>query len=594
MIDNSKLCCMVDTARHVMQEYREHRREVTARIAGSYYVKDGQRKKTYINLLSLYSEIVTRNLISNNPRCSLSTFDVTQRPAVRAAETWLNQHLVKMEFAGTMERAVLDSLLGYAVVKIALASPQESAANAYGIAAGEVLASVIDLDDFVIDYRQRDFRDIQFVGHRYRVPLDSVMDSKLFSKKAKERIQPMTQDQYNREGDQRISTIGRGYDSVQGDLEDMVELWEIYIPRYNVIKTFTEADLSGPKSGWDDEVIPLREQAWVGPECGPYHYLYHMIVPGNLFPKGPIFDVVDLHDAANEAYRKLVRQSARLKVNSVCDANNPGDGEALNKANDGETVPVTNPKAVTQVVQGGPHAGLYQFTRELIDRFKEQCGNLDTLGGLASQAGTLGQEELLAKQSSGKIAAMQDKTLSFVTKCADAILWYAWHNPRLIMETEYRNPELPNMAFTRRLHPGDTEGDLMKRVGPKPDLKIEPYSLRTKTPQQRLSEITMFVKQMWAPLAQVAMSQGVTLNFNKMVEIAARNMDLPELMEVLTVGNGVDKTVGNSESSMPTQTSREYIRKDVGQPSGREQQSEMDNMVSAMAAAGNGQMNGQF
>ena len=150
------------------------------------------------------------------------------------------------------------------------------------------------------------------------------------------------------------------------------------------------------------------------------------------------------------------------------------------------------------------------------------------------------------------------------------------------------------MAFTRRLHPGDTEGDVMKRNGPKPDLKIEPYSLRTKTPQQRLSEITMFVNQMWAPLAQVAMSQGVTLNFNKMVEIAARNMDLPELMEVLTVGNGVDKTVGNSESSMPTQTSREYIRKDVGQPSGREQQSEMDNMVSAMAAAGNGQMNGQF
>lgn len=582
-----------------MQFFREERMRAVRALAGDRYSANSASKKRYINLISLYVNIVSRNLISKNPRVMLSTFERDQKSAVSAAEMWLNQEFVRMNFAGTMSRIVLDALLSIGIAKISLATPEDAAIQGWGLRAGSPFITRVDLDDFVFDHRARDFEEVRFIGHRYRAPLAIVRDNPHFDKKARARLKASDQISYNREGDERIGEIGRDYHGYDEDLEDMIDLWEIYLPAHKCVKTFTEDDLTGPSSAWEgSQPIALRTQDWIGPDTGPYPLLMLQQVPGNIFPKGPVQDLINLDEAANESYRKLMRQAARLKSVSVGRRDNPEDAKSMQEAADGDFKLISDPQAVQEVVMGGPHAGLFQWAREVISRFMEQGGNLMTMGGLAPQASTLGQEELLAQQSNGQVASMQDLTTAFVAKCADNMLWYNWHDPRLVMKTKLNDPRLPDVDYTRMVHPWTASEQMqdprtgqmqkvMRRTGEKPDLKIDPYSMRHQTPQQRARDLTQFLTQLYVPLAQLFQQQGIVLDLHAYTGMIGKYIDAPDLLSIFTV-QAPEQSAGNSPAEdgprKPPSTERTYTRRSLGGESSQAQNMEMDNAISESAA----------
>lgn len=593
-IDDSRLCCMVDTARWVMKFFREERMRGVRALAGSRYSNNASSKKVFVNLISLFCKIVGRSLFTNNPRVMLSTFDRGQKAAVAAAETWMNQELVRQDFAGEMKRLVMDGLFNIGIGYVALATPEDAAQSGWLEQAGKPLFTRIDLDDYVFDYRARDFRGMQFEGHRFRAILDMAKDNPRFNKKARERLQPSNNIAYDRHGEERIGNIGRGDETYYEDLQEMTELWQIYTPHDRMIRTYAESDLTGAGSAWEGgKPVALEEKRWIGHERGPYPKLAFEILPGNIFPKGPILDLLDLHDVANEGYRKLVRQAARLKKLNLYGRANAADADEMRKSNDGDWVAMQDPNSVKEMTQGGADAGLLQIILEFVKRFMEQGGNLMTMGGLAPQAGTLGQENLLAEQSNGQVAAMQDTTVSFVSDCCDRMLWYFWHDPRNVMEAPVQDQGLPDVNHVRKVHPWDHQNpNDLRRSGKKPELKIDPYSMRHTTPQQRIKDILSVVQGVFMPMAQLFAQQGKQLDLEALLEILGKNMDLPELASIITLGDVQAEPDGNSDpdqgSTAPPQQT-EHIRRDTG-PTQRAEEMHKDNQISKMAAA---QKNGQ-
>lgn len=590
-----------------MQTYREERMRCIRLLAGDRYSDNSATKTRYINLLSLFVNIVGRSLSSQNPRVMLSTFDRAQKPSVSTAELWTNQELVRMRFADSMRRLVHDGLTNMAVAQIALADPADAAVMGWGLKAGSPFISRIDYDDLVFDQRARDFDEISFMGHRRRLPLEVVRDNPRFNKKARERLQASDHIDYNREGDERIGQISRGYHGKDEDIEDMIDLWYVYVHRHNCVKVFTEDDFSGNTSTWNGmEPIALDEFDWIGPDSGPYQVLAYEIVPGNIMPKGPLQNLVNLDELANECYRKLARQSARLKKLTLCDRQNPADGEAIQKAIDGSMVPVSDPKSVIELMTGGPDAGLFNWTREVISRFMEQGGNLTTMGGLAPQAGTLGQEQLLAQQSNGQVASMQDITASFTTRCIDSLLWFFWHNPRLVMQAKMSDPNLPDIDAMQELHPWTAPEQmrdprtgmvqrLQRRIGEKPECKIDPYSMRSKTPQQRVKDLMAIISQVYMPMAQIFQQQGINLDAHTLMGILAKYIDAPDLQSILSIQTppqAAGNSTSQSQGGMPAQTSREYVRRSLGGESTQAKAMEMDNDLSAAMAKS--ESNGQL
>ena len=388
----------------------------------------------------------------------------------------------------------------------------------------------------------------------------------------------------------------------------MTEVWNIYFPRHKTIKIYPDQCVTGPSSAYETKnAYCLYEGPWIGHPRGPFPLLAYETVPGNLMPKGPMSDLVDLAEGYNEAYRKLMRQAARLKVNTVYRRDNPEDGEQMRKANDGDSVGIDDPQSFKEVAQGGPHVGLYQWTREMIERFMEQAGNLATMGGLASQAGTLGQEELLQQQSNGQIAYMQDITLAFVSDVCDRMLWYYWHDPKLIMQSKVNDPNIPDVNYVSHVYPGENatedikahigDRNVMRRLGQKPNIKIDPYSMRHTTPQQRAKDLMSIVTQIYVPLAQVAQQQGVVFDFQSFLGIMGGYMDAPDVQRILSIQappqTGESLPTGSGGPTKPAQTSREYIRRSAGANSPAAQKGETNNRIAAAMAGpsgGNGKM----
>jgi hypothetical protein len=196
-------------------------------------------------------------------------------------------------------------------------------------------------------------------------------------------------------------------------------------------------------------------------------------------------------------------------------------------------------------------------------------GNLSVIGGRSTEARTLGQEKILNENAAGGVAALSTAYLGFVQGTVEALLWYFHHHPTKVMESHYAPPSLPGLGVTRRVYPagGAAPPGAMRRAGPPPHVKIDPYSLARQTPQSRLQFITQTVTTL-APLMQLLAQQGKLPNMDVLLSLMAKYGNEPDLVNIfgLTVppqgGPGGD--TGGGGAVQPAATERTYNRVSSG------------------------------
>jgi hypothetical protein len=592
----ARLCDAVRKARLTLRRFRQEHVSIVREYLGAHWSEEGARLPVPLNTIAMYCNIVGRALISKNPRVMLSTFDRSQKATVAAEQLWVNREIEKIDFAGTEQRAVLDGLIGGpGIVKVALATPSDTAVAAWDLPTGNPFADTVDLDDFAFDIHARDFREVGWIGHRYRVPIDTVRDSRLYTAERKNLV-PQPDEFFNAEGDERVSVLGREYYSNQEEFEDMVDLWEFWIPRQNLILTLADMDLTGPGGK------VLREQEWVGPDTGPYHLLSYMAVPGNAMPKSPVQDLFDLHLAINNMLRKLIRQAQNLKQNIFVAGGADEDGSRVLRANDGDIIKVDNPQNITSPGSVlAPNQQLFALLMQFKEFFNYAAGNMDMMGGLAHESPTATQDELLAKGAGGQIQDMQETTLKHTTSVCKALLWY-WHkHPKLRMQIHEQIPGT-TLHLKREATPKQrAEIDVTDM-----QIQVDPYSLQAKTPQTVMQELDQMVTQVLIPLMPLLQPQGVAFDANAYLKIKAQLMNNPQIEEIVTLmqapdqsgagapqgppGQGMSQPGGGSMPKMAPQTTRTYER--VSRPGRSQKGNAMDVANKLMGAPAGGNPNG--
>jgi hypothetical protein len=559
--DLSRLSLAIQRSRLMLRRYREERREAVRQYVGRHWSEEGTNQPVPVNLISLYTSIVGRSLVPKAPRTTLSTWDRSQKPTLKAAQAWINKELERSHFAEAMQRVVLDALFSVGVSKVCLITPAESAYRAFNQPAGSVMFDRVDLDDFVFDMHARDMSEVSFMGHRYRVPLEVVRDSKLYSKARKD-LAPSPDSPYNIDGgDQRINILGRGlYGSDQEEFEAHVDLWEVYLPRHRVVLTLADDQLSGPSYGGNGVFgEPLRQQDWLGPDSGPYHVLSYGTVPGNAMPKAPIQDLIDLHEFANRVYRKLIRQAERQKELTAVQGGATEDGERVMQANDGDILRVDNPQNIATLLQGGPNQANLAMFQQTWDIFNRLAGNLEMMGGLGPQSKTLGQDELLAQNASRAVSDMQERTLNYVESVIRAQLWYFWNDPVHTMRSDYSVPGSPQFSTTRLVTPKKRQQTRFEDL----ELRVDPYSMQHQTPQQKLGSLNQLVTQIVIPMMPLLQQAGIAFDVNAYLQKAAAYLDMPDLGDILTMSEPPNMSApgpAQQRMPMPTQTTRNYNR----------------------------------
>lgn len=515
-----------------------------------------------VNLLSLYVNIMHRELMGNEPRMLIQTFNKDVRPLCDAMEEWGNRQLRKVSFHEVLKKAILDALFLIGIVKTAITTPNEARFGGYKKSAGEPGCFNIRFEDFFFDWRANSFEECDYIGHDYLAFEDDAKKSKLYKKTPRLAVIAKDDELYDFQGNRKLSSLDKTYNTRNTDYHPKVMLREVWLPHENKIITYD------PQGNHEDG--PLLEQDWIGPYCGPYVHLSLGDVPGNIMPKSPIMDLIDLHREENLLWKKLANQSNRQKTTIAY--RDQSDQAAHESSKDGGYVRTQDPDGMKELSTGGPNNLVQMRAMQIMDVWNKQAGNIYAIGGLAKQSDTLGQDKMIQESTSKQVEAMASRTINFAQKIMRNLGWFFWHDPHKLMTSTYQVPGLPDVQTTRRVSPMDRMNQDFDDL----DIQIDPYSLQYQSPQRKAMVLNQMVKEIFIPLLPMFHQPGVSEFLQMYVKKISKYWNIPDLIELLDQMIGVqgmeepeshDATQGPGQGQPPVQPPpQETIHTRVSRP----------------------------
>lgn len=565
-------------SRRQLEFARQQRVHAIKQYNGVHYAENGPGDKVPINLLKQAMQVFQRSLVAQAPRAMISTTRPHLKPIAFAMETWLNHRMKEVKLVDVLRRAVLDGLFSIGIVKVGVCYYEKDTMLGTIHDFREPFVDVVSLDDWVCDMNVKRIDQAGFMGMRFRAPLEMVREEKRFDKKIREELTPTEKIDDNEQGDERAESLSRGGQGAgeEDEYEDMVELWEFYLPREGRVVTLAADDNGSP----DTKV--LRVDEYVGPESGPYHILGFGEVPDNVMPSGLAHDLIDLHESVNHLACKIMRQGEGQKFLGIVPGGATEDAEKMARGTDGTTVAVNNPGAIQEVSLGGYDQRNFALMMQLREFFSRQAGNMESLAGLGPQAETLGQDRMIQESASKQVQDMQARVHQFTQSVMESLAWYWWTDPIRTYEAEVQLPNGgPKVPVS--IPPEYREGHWIEL-----NFTIDPYSLQSDSPGTRLQGLMNLLTQLMLPAAPMMQQQGLNINFEAILRKLAGYMNLPDLDEILVPAEPQPQPNQQELSEpprMPGNTTRTNVR--VNRPGATDQGKDAAMIQMAMGGGGN-------
>lgn len=555
-----KLTTAAECSLKRLEPHRRKRLERIKEVVGFNYSDDGAVDKVPINMEDLATRVFARELMAKNPNVLVSCPYPDLRYQKLKLKLSVNQEIRRLQLQKVLNRGVVDAFFGIGIIKVGLADDEGT--NGVGIP----FVDLVDLDDFVVDMDARSWNEVRYIGNKYRMPLSVALKNPAFNEKAREQLQATANERYTDPADGTAAEVGTGYrSSYEDSYEPWVELWDLYLPREKKLITVA-ADEMNHENG------PLMEIAWKGQKNGPYFTLGFFDVPANLMPLPPLANLHDLHLLINALMRKAGRQAERQKTITMVPAGNVGDGQKIVDSSDGDTITQQQPGQVSQAKFGGADPTTVSLIAQLQGIFSYMAGNLDTAGGLAPQAETLGQEQMLAAGTSKTVADMKDRVYTWTKEIVEAIAYWIWTDPLTEQQLYYSPQGYPDIQVPVMFSPEDRTADFLNF-----DIKIEPFSLQQQTPANQLQTIMQYLQQIVFPALPMLQQSGGMLNFAKLSRIVAELSNCEYINEILEFGippeiiGPVGRPDGAAKPAVTQRTERR-INQPGASKAGRDQQ----------------------
>ena len=565
-----------------METFREQNKQRQALYSGHGYGTNAEEVDTPLNVYNLALRIYQRRLISGDPLVNIRSRSPKMRTEAYELSLACEQLFREINLKDTLKEVVHQGLESVGIVKVAVTPGGMHEAKGFLHDAEQPFCDPVLLENFAYDTNAKRWEQIDWCGDRYRLPLDDLLNNPMWDQAvvATMDTKESRQDEDLRQspGEESVQRMGVRDSAFRDDLRQYVTVWDIWLPREGLLITIP-----------DGKGQPLRVVEWEGPENGPYHLLCFDPIPGNIMPVSPGGHLESLAKLLNRAIRKLGNQLDRQKTNPTITpaAANAGDDKTIKDCQDGDVLQLMDPKNTGEIRSGGIDQQSYAFTQGLISLFSWLGGNLDSLGGLASNADTASQQEMELSGANGLMDELSDKFMGFLQRVTPDLAWYIYSDPvgtrKLVKRLEGTDWEVPvNWGPERRTR------DFFEF-----EFEVDPFSIHVKTPDQRLRMIMDLIpRAMQIAQAKMLFAQvGDELDTEAMWRLITRYTGLTELSELIrssgqpiTAAPGTDRMPSANTPGMP----HEYIRRNVssggGPTEGPGQQA-----LAAMMSPSNGQ-----
>jgi hypothetical protein len=537
----------VKSADEAMEPHRRVRMELLRDHVGSWYSTSGARQEVVVNLINQTARIYSRVLAANNPRVKVVPRGTEHYPFARRFQTAINKLIFDIQLDQTLRACIMDAFFFMGVAKVCLAdSGQLQFEQDVWYDPGQAWVERISADSLIVDMKAKEISKMRFSGDKYRAPWKRVKEEPSYNKKAIEAMGPT-------KASSQLSAVDAANDLASGgtidddEIEEMVWLMDLWLPENNAVVTMcAEEGMNLP---------PLSVRPWTGSKGGPYKYLGLGLVPDNVIPSSPASNLKPLHDLLNTLYRKMSYQARRQKSTVAYPPGGDADAERGRRARDGDWFMVSDPRNLMPLNFGGVDAGTSAFSLAMNDAFNKLAGNIQGLGGLGAQAGTLGQEELIQEQLQAQVADMQYHVVQFANDIVNDLGEILWDDEFMeIAATEMANSA--PVAFDRTWRPGHREGSFRDY-----DITVEPYSMVYVSPGQKVQKFYSVLQQL-TPILPILQAAGVSLDGEQIVNTLSDYLDMPELARMITYVNPAMAGGGGEVRQSPV-TTRNEIRKSV-------------------------------
>lgn len=529
----------VDWSIRQLDTPRKKRREALQQYVGNHYGDGGSALRVPTNFLELAVTIYSRQLAARAPQVLITARHPSMKRQAYEMELALNQVPKEIKLGKTIQAAVVEALFSFASIKVGLCS---SGTCVLGHEYGEPFADLIQFDDYFCDMGAKSRKAIQFEGNDYWLPVDDARKKFNNSK-----IQPDQATVVGDQGQQRAEAITVSEGATL--LRDMVWVRDVWIPSTRKVATYSVKGMQ-----------LLNVADWKGPDRGPYHILGFSDVPSNLLPLPPVALWRDLHELGNALFRKLAKQADSKKTVAAFAGGNDDDVENLKRSADGDGIKYSGarPEAITVGGIDAPGLAFYLQVRDLFNYF---AGNLDSLGGLAPTASTLGQDKLLTEAASARLNAMAETTTDYVRDIFEDIAFYEWNDPVKERDIVKELAGAPEFSVRAKWSADTREGKFEDF-----DFDIDVFSMQDDSPSTKIQKIGATLERFIFPILPLVKEQGGQLDLEQLVEVLAKYGNIPDLKDIvkfvdperaMQMGGGAG---GEGGMGMPNNTTRTYVR----------------------------------
>lgn len=558
-MDEQKLTRLFRAMERSYRRLEPFRRLTTALVeeyAGMWYGPPSGRNRyeTLVNLMNQAVEAYTMRLAANRPRIMVTPLRPELTYFARQYELAINRLLGEIDFARTLRKAVLDAFFCIGIVKVQMAEGVAVEVEAgQWMDPGKPYAGNVALENWVYDTSAREYQSIQFAADWYRIPFDS-LTSDIFDQSVARELSP-TSKRVLYEGSDRLDMISKGWETDDDEYEPMIDLMDVWLPRERRIYTFA-MEQGKPFVG---KHKPLAVLDWIGAELGPYHLLAFSEVPENIMPASPASQLAGLARLANNLFRKQSRAARRAKELVTYTPASHDAARRMQRAADGDYIEVAAPDEVAIKKLGGVDSALQAFLGGVVQMFDRMAGNLPAMLGLGPQAETYGQEQLIHAQVSQKEAQMLQQTLSFTEGIVRELAALLWNDVANVIPNQIHIGGKDGYTIDATWRPDDREGSFWDY-----NFSIDIYSMPYSSPQEKLQALNMLIGQVYSPLAQLLTAQGGTIDMEKLTELYAELLNLPQLHQVVKFEPKIEPLEQNQQGELPSaRVPREYIRRNV-------------------------------
>ena len=553
MVDEKRLISSVEVSYRKLRPYREAIFRLVEEYAGPMYGVEGnssntfQRQEKYLNLSKQAVSAYMTLLASNRPRVLLTTTNEQLKPFARHYQLAMNNLLEVIEIEKTISQWVRDAFFWIGIVKVHMGDSGEVIEEGDLTAdPGMPFASNVALDDFVFDASAKKWSECKYAGDIYRMPLDSLLNSGYYSGKALDDLGS----QENTHTGERLRELSFGQEPADHEIEDMVDVCDIWLPRDGVIRTYVVQDRHNLKL----KEGHIAEMEWKGKELGPYHLLHFDEVSENIMPCSTAADLQPLDRLINNLYRKNARKASRQKDTPIYSPSGEQTARRLRNASDGEWISVTDPREVSVIKHGGIDGPLHGFMLNSMELFDRMAGNLQAMLGLGPSSDTVGQERLIQQAGSRREGQLQTAVANATIKLIKDIGLLLWEDEFTEISGEDQLDSMPEIKYDSSWSPDSREGLFS-------DYKfdIDIYSMQYQTPASRVQSINQLLSTIYLPMMQSVQQQGGTIDLKKLTEIHSEMLNVPRLKDIVKFGevenqveNAMQQTIA-SQQQQPSQ-----------------------------------------